>query len=99
MSQTFIVWAVCLGGKWSKGAIMKKLLCSTVACAAMAVGAPAIAADMPVARAPAPVYAPGPNWTGVYFGAAFGGGWTHLDASSVSSSAFSGQDINLDPAG
>jgi outer membrane immunogenic protein len=61
---------------------MKKLLWSTIACAAIFASAPVIAADVPVAPQPATPF--GPNWTGFYFGAAFGGGWTHLDESIVS---------------
>jgi outer membrane immunogenic protein len=64
----------------------------------MVLGTPAIAADMPVTR-PAPVYTPGPNWTGFYFGAAFGGGWTHLNASSVSSSTDNELNVQRNAAG
>jgi outer membrane immunogenic protein len=62
---------------------MKKFLCSTIACAAIFASAPAIAADVPIAYPPATAF--GPNWTGFYFGAAFGGGWTHLNLNNVSS--------------
>src|SRR5262245_13499801 len=52
----------------------KKPLCGIIACAAFFASAPAIAADVS-------------GWTGFYFGAAFDGGWTHLDVSQTSASS------------
>jgi hypothetical protein len=62
---------------------MKKFLCSTIACAAIFASAPAIAE--PIAP---PATAFGPNWTGFYVGAAFGGGWTHLNVMQSGVSSF-----------
>jgi outer membrane immunogenic protein len=47
---------------------MKRILLTTVALGALALGSPVIAADLPVKAAPAPVY----DWTGVFIGG-FGG--------------------------
>ncbi len=61
---------------------MKKLLLS--ATALIAIGSSAMAADLAVRRAPAPVYAPVPvvrvfTWTGCYVGGNAGGLWAHTD--------------------
>ena len=55
---------------------MKKLLLGTVALVALSMGGTsAMAADMPVYKAPLPVW----TWAGVYFGAHAGGGWGRTD--------------------
>src|SRR5256885_840087 len=64
------------------GCVMKKILLSTVALAAM-VGAPAMAADLavkaPLYKAPPPVYIY--SWTGCYVGGKGGGAWERDDYS------------------
>jgi outer membrane immunogenic protein len=54
---------------------MKKLSLASVAIALSAIGAPALAADLPVKSAPLAAFA----WTGCYAGGHVGGGWTHKD--------------------
>jgi outer membrane immunogenic protein len=56
------------------GAVMKKLLISSIAALGL-LGTPAFAADMAV-KAPPPAPAPVPTWTGFYGGIQFGGGWS-----------------------
>jgi outer membrane immunogenic protein len=51
---------------------MKKLLITSAALAAL-IGTPALAADMPVKAAPAPLVCPSCNWAGFYFGGNVGG--------------------------
>jgi outer membrane immunogenic protein len=65
------------------GAVMKKLAVGIAAFAAL-IGTPALAADMAVKAAPAPVF----SWTGFYVGANAGYGW---NGSSVS---YTPNDIN-----
>ena len=54
---------------------MNRLLSSLVIAIALAMGGPAVAADMPVKAAPAPIAAAPYNWTGWYIGA--NAGWAH----------------------
>jgi outer membrane immunogenic protein len=65
---------------------MKTLIIGTAISLAMVAGASA--ADLPPARAPAPVYSKAPppawSWTGCYIGANVGGGWTGMSASDTS---------------
>src|SRR5205814_65512 len=39
------------------------------------------------------------RWTGVYFGAGFGGGWTNLDTNRVTNDLYTTQSGNRDPGG
>jgi outer membrane immunogenic protein len=58
-----------------------------VATIAAVVGAPALAADMPVKappRAPAPIY----SWTGWYVGGNVGYGWGHANSDLAGSEQF-----------
>jgi outer membrane immunogenic protein len=57
---------------------MRQVLGVGAALAALIVSAPAMAADLPF-KAPPPVAAPAPTWTGFYVGANVGGVWTHSD--------------------
>jgi outer membrane immunogenic protein len=72
----------------------KATLLAGVATGALAIAAPAGAADlrMPVKAAPAPAYAPAPtfSWTGCYIGAHVGWGWGKKD--------FGVFDTSFDPA-
>jgi outer membrane immunogenic protein len=64
------------------GSNMNKLLLATVALAALAIGAPARAADVPRKAPPAPAAAPAApvvSWTGCYLGGNIGGGWALKD--------------------
>jgi outer membrane immunogenic protein len=56
---------------------MKKLLLATTGLMALAMAAPASAADMAVKAAPPPMVAPIYNWTGFYIGANGGWGQSH----------------------
>jgi outer membrane immunogenic protein len=56
---------------------MKKLLLGSVALFALSVGGPALAADMPAYRAPAP--AAYYNWSGYYIGFNIGGQWDTVE--------------------
>ena len=53
---------------------MKKLILALTSGLALA-SAPALAADLPAAKAPVPALAPSYNWSGFYFGGHVGGGW------------------------
>jgi outer membrane immunogenic protein len=62
---------------------MRKLLLTTTTLVAFAAVGSAGAADLPV-KAPPMVATPvAYNWTGIYFGGNFGGGWSELDVSAV----------------
>jgi outer membrane immunogenic protein len=67
---------------------MKKLLLGSVALFALSVGGPALAADMPAYKAPAP--APYYNWSGYYIGFNIGGQWDTVDRTFPSFPAVSG---------
>ena len=56
---------------------MRKFLVGTVGLAALAMAAPALAADMAVKAPPPPVVVPIYNWTGFYIGANGGWGQSH----------------------
>ena len=56
---------------------MRKFLVGTVGLAALAMAAPALAADMAVKAPPPPVMVPIYNWTGFYIGANGGWGQSH----------------------
>jgi outer membrane immunogenic protein len=59
---------------------MKTWLMGGVVAAAVAVGAPAFAADMPVKALPPPV--PGISWSGIYVGGHIGGGWAKQNSTT-----------------
>jgi outer membrane immunogenic protein len=74
-----------------EGDIVKKLLLSGVALAALAVG-PALAADLPITVAPRYMPPPPPipvfSWTGFYVGLNVGGTWSDQNSINVVSSPF-----------
>lgn len=57
---------------------MRNGLVAGAALVTFALSASAMAADLPL-KAPPPVAAPAPSWTGFYVGANVGGVWTHSD--------------------
>jgi len=62
---------------------MKKFLLGGAVAAALALGGPALAADMPVKAAP--VISPVVTWSGFYFGGSIGAAWMKPDAFFVPS--------------
>lgn len=59
---------------------MRNLIMKGFVLMTLAIGGPAVAADMPMpAKAPAPMVAPVFSWTGFYIGVNGGGAWGHSD--------------------
>jgi outer membrane immunogenic protein len=83
---------------------MKKILLAGVATAALAVAAPANAADLRMPVKAAPISAPAPyfSWTGCYVGVHVGYGWGHKDFTngrSSSGDSTASLDGNVDTSG
>lgn len=68
---------------------MRYLVVALLAATTLGVGA-AAASDLPVRRAPAPMYSPAPvyNWTGFYVGGHIGGAWSNADLSDLAGPAW-----------
>ncbi len=60
---------------------MRGLLVKGFVLTTLAMGGPALAADLPL-KAPAPMVAPAFSWTGFYIGVNGGGAWGHSDVST-----------------
>jgi len=61
---------------------MRNLLGKGLVLASLAIGAPAVAADLPL-KAPPPMVAPAFSWTGLYIGVNGGGAWGDSDLSTA----------------
>jgi outer membrane immunogenic protein len=59
--------------------VLNKMLAGIAATVAIVATQSAFAADLPVKAGPVPVVAAAYNWTGIYVGLNFGGGWTDVD--------------------
>src|ERR1700674_5637915 len=75
---------------------MKKILLAGVATAAVAVAAPASAADLRMPVKAAPIAAPAPyfSWTGCYIGAHIGWGWGNKDFANATSGGSAEFNLN-----
>lgn len=59
--------------------MLNKILAGIAATVAVVATQSVFAADLPVKAGPVPYVVPAYNWTGIYFGLNFGGGWTRPD--------------------
>ncbi len=55
---------------------MRRSVVSTIAFASLVMSGSALAADLPLRRAPPPPIVPAWSWTGIYVGVHIGGGWS-----------------------